>query len=242
MPAMTMTKPIKVLLAGLLAAAVLVPGGTYVYIHFISSDAPAQLSLDTNADASAAGDPATTATVGSAALSASVSGTWKPTNASQLGYRVNEILFGQRKEAVGRTSRITGQLVIDGTTVTATDLTADMTSVTSDQARRDAQFQGRIMNTSAYPTASFKLTQPIQLGSVPTDATAVSAQATGLLTLHGTTKPVTFVLKAKRDGNTIAVNGTIPVTFADFGIPNPSFGPVSTDDHGVLEFLVVFAK
>jgi hypothetical protein len=30
--------------------------------------------------------------------------------------------------------------------------------------------------------------------------------------------------------------------FADYNIPNPTFGPVSTDDHGVLELLVVFQK
>ena len=236
-----MTKSIKLLLAGLLAAAVLVPGGTYVYIHFVSDAAPAQLSLDAGNTGSAASD-ATARSAPASGVSGSVAGTWKATRASQLGYRVNEVLFGQRKEAVGRTSQITGQLVIDGTNVTAVDLVADMTSVSSDQARRDAQFQGRIMNTAAYPTATFKLTQPISLATMPTDSTPVAGTATGVLTLHGTTKPVTFALKAKREGTTIAVNGTIPVTFADYGIPNPSFGPVATDDHGVLEFLVVFAK
>ena len=30
--------------------------------------------------------------------------------------------------------------------------------------------------------------------------------------------------------------------FADYGIPNPSFGAVSTEDHGSIEFLMVFAK
>lgn len=28
----------------------------------------------------------------------------------------------------------------------------------------------------------------------------------------------------------------IPVRFADWNIENPSFGPVSTQDHGILEF------
>jgi hypothetical protein len=32
------------------------------------------------------------------------------------------------------------------------------------------------------------------------------------------------------------------VTFADWNIPNPSFGPASTEDHGLIEFLLVLAR
>jgi hypothetical protein len=53
---------------------------------------------------------------------------------------------------------------------------------------------------------------------------------------------VTVDLKAVRTGNSIRVSGTIPITFADWGIPNPSFGPITTEDHGDLEFLVVLTK
>ena len=67
-------------------------------------------------------------------------------------------------------------------------------------------------------------------------------KATGTLTLHGTTKPVTIDLEARRNGTTIEVNGLVPITFADWAIPNPSFGPISMDDHGELELLVVFAR
>ena len=35
------------------------------------------------------------------------------------------------------------------------------------------------------------------------------------------------------------VSGSVPVTFADWNIPNPSFGGVvTTEDHGVMEFLL----
>jgi len=39
----------------------------------------------------------------------------------------------------------------------------------------------------------------------------------------------------------VKVAGTIPVTFADYDIPNPSFGPASTEDHGEIEFLLVLS-
>src|SRR5207249_9836308 len=114
-----------------------------------------------------------------------------------------------------------GMLTIDGTTVQKVDLTVDMASVSSDKDRRDNQFRGRIMNVATYPTATFVLAKPIQLPRVPNDTSIVEATATGKLTLHGTTKTVTVPLKARRNRSTLVVNGTIPITFDDYGIPNP---------------------
>jgi polyisoprenoid-binding protein YceI len=113
--------------------------------------------------------------------------------------------------------------------------------VKSDSGQRDGQFQGRIMNTSKFPTATFELTEPIDLGRVPADGTTVTKDTTGKLTLHGTTKTVTFSGQARKTGAAIAVNGTIPIAFADYGIDNLSGGPATTLDNGSLEFLLNFA-
>lgn len=218
--------------------AVVVTAGTYAYIHFVEGDAPPPLSLDdppTSAGTSGAG-------TGDAVSSGPIAGTWVPAAGSQAGYRVKEVLFGQSAEAVGRTDKATGKMTIDATTVTAVDLGVDMTAVKSDQDRRDNQFRGRIMETSKYPTATFHLTEPIPLASVPTDATPVDVEATGDLTLHGVTRTVQVNLSARRNGENIEVSGSIPITFADYSIPNPSFGPARTEDHGLLEVLVVFRR
>lgn len=223
------------LLVGVVAVAVLAVAGPYVYIHFIEGKAPKRLSLSSQGstattDASAGADPG--------APNVPLDGTWKVTTGSQAGYRVKEVLFGQNNEAVGRTSAVTGDATIAGTKVSAASITVDLTQVTSDQSRRDSQFQHRIMDTSSNPTATFKLTQPVDL---PSTSGRVSVKATGDLTLHGVTKSAVADLQAERSGNTIRVSGSIPVTFADWNIPNPSFGPVSTDDKGLIEFLVVLA-
>src|SRR5204862_7912468 len=115
--------------------------------------------------------------------------------------RVHEKLNGLDNEATGSTTSVTGQLTVDGTTVPSASFTVDMTTVTSDESQRDGQFRGRIMNTSQFPTATFELTQPISLGSIPDNLVQVDFQATGKLTLHGTTKEVTFPLKAQRNGS-----------------------------------------
>jgi len=133
-------------------------------------------------------------------------------------------------------------MTVEGTSVSSAEFTADVTKITSDQNFRDQQFQGRIMETSKFPTAKFKLTKPIDFKTVPADLKEITVPATGDLTLHGKTNPVTFDLKARRNGANIETNGTIPVTFADYNVNNPSGGPASVGDNGQLEFLLVFAK
>jgi polyisoprenoid-binding protein YceI len=114
--------------------------------------------------------------------------------------------------------------------------------VTSDEPRRDAQFRGRIMQTSTYPRAQFALSKPVELGSLPAEGATRTVRVTGTLTLHGTTRTVTFELTGRRTRATVQVSGSIPITFADWSIPNPSFGPVSTEDHGTLELLLNFTQ
>jgi polyisoprenoid-binding protein YceI len=131
-------------------------------------------------------------------------------------------------------------MAIAGAVVTSADFSVDIASITSDQSRRDGKFRGEIMNATEFPNATFTLTAPIDLGAIPADRVEVSAKATGELTLRGEKRVVSFDLKARRNGANIEVNGTIPVKFADYKIDNPSGGPVTTEDHGVVEFLLVF--
>jgi polyisoprenoid-binding protein YceI len=221
---------------------VLTVGGPFIYIHFIEGTAPAPLSLRNQPTASTGAGGAGSAPSGSGVdESTSVDGQWKVTTGSQAGYRVTEVLFGQNNTAVGRTSSVNGTITIQGPNVAAGDFSVDMTTVKSDRSQRDSQFHGRIMDTSSYPTATFTLSKPVQLGTIPGDGATVTEQATGNLTLRGTTRAVTFEVQARRSGSTIQVSGSIPVIFANWNIPSPSFGPVTTEDHGTLEFLLNFA-
>jgi polyisoprenoid-binding protein YceI len=233
---------LKWIIALPIAALLLATAGTWAYINVFSDDAPARLTLEGSVVENAPATTATSAASGSTETPASFDGTWVAATGSQAGYRVKEILFGQSTEAVGRTGHVDGALTISGTTIETADISIDLADVTSDESRRDSQFRGRIMNVTQYPTATFRLTQPIDLGTLPADGATVTVPATGELTLHGTKKLVTTDVTAKRTGATIQVNGTIPVVFADYGIPSPSFGPASVEDHGEIEFLVTFTK
>jgi polyisoprenoid-binding protein YceI len=224
-------------LAGAAAAVVvLAVGGTFVFFHFISGPTPAPLNLKPSSG------PSSTAPAGESAAT-SVAGTWKITTGSVVGYRVKEVLFGQNHTAVGRTSAITGHVTISGTTVTAAGFTVQMATIKSDESERDVQFRGRIMDTAAYPTGTLTLTKPISLGALPALGVVKTYSAAADLTLHGQTRAVTFPLSAERTSSEIEVQGSIPVLFSRWDIPNPSFtGFVTTQNHGVLEFLLKLAR
>lgn len=224
---------LKWIIVGALALLGAVVVGAFIYAAV--DEAPAELRLSDTATTTAdAVDPG--------AESGDISGTWRATPKSVVGYRVQETLFGAQNEAYGRTSEVEGSMTIAGTTVNAVDLTVDMASISSDRTQRDGQFRGRIMETSTFPTATFKLTAPIELNEIPATGTPLTRKATGQLTLHGVTKTVTFDAKAQRTASGIQVNGQIPIVFADYDINDPSGGPARTEDHGILEFLVVFAR
>jgi polyisoprenoid-binding protein YceI len=209
-------------------ALLVVVGGPYVYFHFIEEKAPPKLSLDTTP----------TPTTKPGATRSPLAGTWTIRSGSIVRYRVKETLFGQSATATGQTSTVTGSVKIVGTKVTTAAFTVDMTTVKSDRSQRDGQFQGRIMDTADFPTATFTLTSPIDLGPVPKDGVKKSYPGQGKLQLHGTTKDVTVTLNTKRTGNVIEVQGLQPITFSDYNINNPSGGPASVGKSGELEFLL----
>lgn len=220
------------------ALVVLVEAGIFVYIHFISPDPAAKLSfadVPTGAAPSDAGDPALTA-------AGVIDGTWTVGGGSKVQYRIEEKLSGQSNEATGQDTAVTGQLAIAGTTVSSASFSVDMKKFETNEDQRNTQFHNRIMNTGKFPTATFELTAPIELTAIPENLTQITAKATGKLTLHGTTNTVTFDLLARRNGAHIEVNGTIPITFSEYAINNPSGGPASVGNNGDLEFLLVLTK
>lgn len=169
-------------------------------------------------------------------------GTIGDATASFAGYRVQEQLVGVGGHiAVGRTSRLSGSMILAGAVVQDVQVTVDLTALHSDSDQRDGQLQRQAIETTTFPTATFKLTGPIDLGRLPADGTQVIAHATGALTLHGVTQTVTIGLQAVRQGGVIAVAGTLLIVFSDYSIQKPSsFSLISVDDHGIMEFHLLF--
>jgi polyisoprenoid-binding protein YceI len=218
-------------IGGVVALVVLAVGVPFVYIHFVEGPAPAKLGLSS------------TPAPGASLSNLQIDGRWVVGKGSEAGYRVQEVLAGQNNTAVGRTTTVTGSLRIAGTTITAGTFVVDLRTVTSDQSERDAQFNGRIMNTAEFPDATFTLTAPIRLGRAPRVNQTVTVKAAGTLTMHGETRPVAVTIQARDTGSALEMSGEIPIRFANWGIANPSFGSfVRTKDDGLVEFLLQAAR
>jgi polyisoprenoid-binding protein YceI len=234
-----------------LAAAVLVAGvaaAAGLWYVFFRPSGPAPVAL--SSDSPSAGAIATLGPSGSDApagtLSGGIDGTWSldPSQPSFVGYRVQEQLAGiGGNTAVGQTTAVTGSLSLGGTTVSEVSISADLTQLKSNDDRRDGQLRQRGLETDTFPTATFKLTQPMDLGSVPANGQTISVTATGQLTLHGVTKTVAIPLQARLDGGTIEVVGSLEITFGAYAITPPtSFIALSVADHGTLELHLYFTK
>lgn len=163
-------------------------------------------------------------------------------SSSWVGYRVQEQLAGiGGHTAVGRTPKVTGSLTLSGSTVSAVSITADLTVLASDSPQRDDQLRRQAIQTDSFPNATFTLTGPIELGALPPDGKIVSVTASGSLAIHGATKTIEISLRAQRQGGIIAVAGSVPIVFSDYGFAGPSsFAVVSVNDHGLMELHLLF--
>lgn len=224
------------LLVGALVVLVAVAGGAFWFFTRDTSDPPLALTDTTEGSGEAVG-PAT------------LDGEWTVVpgtddNPTVAGYRVREVFAAGAREvtANGRTSDVTGTLTVADGAVTEGTFTVDLTTLSSDESRRDNAIRTRGLETDRFPEGTFTLTEPIELPEL-VDGETFTATATGALTLHGVTNPVTIELEGRTTGATFAVQGSAPVAFADYEIDPPNVGGfVEVEDTGSFEFLVNFEQ
>jgi polyisoprenoid-binding protein YceI len=203
------------------AAAALALAGVFVVFILRGSDAPPPPTLS-------AEEPASTATP------ATDTSSWVVAQGEEtfVGYRVREEFASIGvADAVGRTGEVGGSVDVDGERLAGALLEADMTTLRSDESRRDDALRTRGIETDRFPEARFQLLEPV-------DLTRRNQRVRGELTLHGETQPIAVRVSAQRlGGDTVELVGQAPIAFADFNIEPPSVaGVVTVEDKGTLEF------
>ena len=245
------------LILALVAILAIGVGGYLAYDSVLRGDDTAPLALATpdpsdaatTAPSALAGAPTTTEP-STTPSDGSVAGTWTVTEDSQAGYRVRERLanLDAESDAVGRTNDVTGTIAVvetaDGAQLTAGEIAIDTTTITSDEDRRDNRLRSEGLQTDQFPTATFALTQPVDVPAAAIAGTATDVTLVGDLTLHGVTESVEIPAQAQLTNGQIQVAGSLTFPLADFDITAPNVGGfiISIADEGALEFLVVFAK
>ena len=249
----------RLILATIAVVAAVVIGGFVAYGQVLRGDSATALALP-SASASAAPAASAVASVSTGAASAEpaasaapdgdVAGTWTVAADSVAGYRVREQLasLSAESDAVGRTSQVTGSITVETsgatTTLTAGSLSVDMTSLESDESRRDNRLRNEGLETDTYPTATFVLTSPVEVPAAALAGTASDVTLSGDLTVHGVTKSVQIPAQAQLVNGTIQVAGSLTFPLSDYSIVAPNVGGfiISIADEGTLEFLVNFTK
>lgn len=234
-------------IAGVVAVLAVLAG--LFWFFAIRDTSPDKFSLEEAVDGLDDGSDATTASDDDAELE-TVEGAWSVASSagpggapSEAGYRVNEELVDiGAKTVVGRTDDVVGALTIEGTTVTEVTMTVDMESIATDSAQRDGRYRAAL-EVDRFPTSTFTLTEPIELGEVPEPGDHIQVTAVGNLTVHGVTRSVRATLDATLSGSTLVVVGSIPVTFSDYDVEKPSAAiVVSLEDAGEIEFQLYLTK
>jgi len=145
---------------------------------------------------------------------------------NEARYNVREQLLHHDlpNDAIGVTTGITGGISVSpkgAIDTTASKITIDVTTLKSDQERRDGYVQRRLLETDKYPTVTFVPTALIgAMAPVPTTGPQTFDLA-GLITVHGVTKPTVWHIKATGAGDDVTGSGYTKFTFADMSLDQP---------------------
>jgi polyisoprenoid-binding protein YceI len=223
------TKVIIGISAGVVVvAAAAVIAGPVIYANTVNGQAAAAPSLSASSSGTLDAEDA--------------DGTWTSTSSSYAGYRVHEVLQGNDVNVVGRTKDVEGTAVVDGGSLTKATVTVQVAKISTPESARDEYFRSTALQTDEYPTATFELTEPVDVTKA-LDGSTQDVTLTGTMDLHGVEKPVTADAQvAVGKGGTVQVAGTVPITFADYGVEAPSLGFVTVDGKGSVEFSLDLGK
>ena len=200
-------------------------------------------SGDNNAISS--GDPAESVEASGEWVIDNTSGnfTFEDASGSFVGFRVNEKLVGIGSvTAVGRTDVVSGKLVIDGNSLVETVIEADLSTVVTNDRRRDTAARNAL-NVKENPIASFVLEDTIKFDIAGIEGQAIQAVASGQLTINAISQTANFSIDAQLVDNQIVLVGSTEVVFSDFGVEVPS-APivVSAEDFGIIEFQLLLRR
>lgn len=110
-------------------------------------------------------------------------------------------------------------------------------SISTKALKSDKDRMNRLMwdalGAQQHPQLSFEL-RGARVKDRP--ANAVDVEVEGLLTVAGTARPTTMVLRVQRQGERLTVKGELPLLMSDFGIAPPTalLGTLKTGDRVVV--------
>ncbi len=147
---------------------------------------------------------------------------------SQAAYRAGEVFFSQNNRfnvAVGTTNAVQGEVWVDRSDPRRSrigTITVNISTLKSDQERRDSAIRNWWLESSRFPTAQFTPTAISGLPDAYVQGQALYVQIAGNLRIRQVTRPVTFAATLRLDGSTLTGVATTTILMTDFGFDPPS--------------------
>ncbi len=166
--------------------------------------------------------------------------------ASEVRFQLDEDLRGERKTVVGTTDQVAGQLSIDLTDLSQTQvgiIQINARTLTTDNNFRNRAIQNEILDTGDYEFITFTPTGVEGLPAVATVGEAITFSLVGDLTIRDVTLPATFTVEATALSETqITGTATAVVNRADFGLQIPSVPNVANVEEEVQLYIAFTAN
>ena len=205
-----------------------------------AAEAPTAEPAATEAPAAAAGEARTFAIVpGESKASYEVDEEFLAGAADMLGIQPG------RGKTVGSTDQVSGQLTLDfsgAPQITSGEFQVDISTLKSDQNRRDNRIRTEWLQSATFPVASFKATGLQNAPASYTEGEEVTFQLAGALTVREITQPVVFDVKATLQGDTITGTATTAFLMSQFGVDPPAMGNLFTVGDNTVVTLTLVAK
>lgn len=144
---------------------------------------------------------------------------------NEARYKVKEQLANiGLNEVVGTTKDVSGRVVVDGSGRIVRDsskIVVNAQTLTTDQRRRDNYLKGKSLESNKFPEVTLVpvtfdgFTEPMTPGQER------KFSLVGDLTVRDVTRPTTWQVIARRQGNDIVGTATTMFTFKDFNMDQP---------------------
>jgi len=171
-----------------------------------------------------------------------VDGRWDVAAGSEAGFRAEQLDVPEDEATVvGSTADVSGTVDVLGGEATAATVDVATATLTTGSALRD-HYLRQELESDVFPTATFTLTEPLDVSEVERTTEAAPLEAHGTLTLRDVTAPVTVALEVQRTGDGVQVNGAIAVRFSEYGLTLPEDARVQVRDEGTVEVRLLLAR
>lgn len=163
-------------------------------------------------------------------------------------YKVHENLVLRNlpnNDAIGTTHAVQGSFRIRtgaSPLVAAMNVTVDLSTLQTDESRRDHYVRQNYLETDTYPNAQFTSTCVQGLPANYGDGQTVKFQVIGNLTLHGKINKEVFDVQGMVTGNMVTGTAASTVYMTDFGIQPPDLANIAIAENKVLITLTFTAK